>query len=934
LLFNARSICNKLDYISCQLDDPQFRSSIVLVTESWLNASIPNCFIDFNGRFQVFRKDRDNLGGGVLALVDTTISACNVSLSDIFSALELVCFDVFMPLLTVRFILCYRPPKYDTGATNYLSLMLRCIEQLTASKLPTILVGDFNLPHVDWVNMTASSDQFHQQFLDCIVHNGFLQYVVEPSRGNNILDLVLCNDAFLISDCIVCPPIIGCDHNSINFTLHCSAPNEPEPPTVVIRDFRNADFASLNVFFNNIDWNNILTSTDDIDVMWNDFMSVVMCGIESFVPERIIKSCNSKHAKQYPFYIRKLLSKKCSAWRLYKKFHTDGTKAQYVRCDKLCKVAIDRFITKKENNLVSGGRVGDFYKYVNNKIVNNTGVGMLKNNNGESVVNAADKAELLNEFFSSVFTHDNHIIPPVLVVSNSSDSLEEVDFSFIKIFRVLKDLKAKHTVGPDGLSTFFLKNISGSIAFPLLLIFNQSFQSGKLPAIWKHAVITPVFKKGLASNVNNYRPISITCVCCKIMETVIKNEMLSFLLKHNKITKQQHGFLSKRSTVTQLLECVNDWSLALNYKQSVDCVYIDFAKAFDSVVHSKLCAKLTAFGIKGKLLSWIVSFLSCRTQQVKVGGELSSIVNVISGVPQGSVLGPLLFLIYINDLVEVFDSKLNVKLFADDVKIYIILDNIDSITLMQDGLNKLSIWADLWQLSISIPKCSVLHMGSSLTAHNYNINNNILPNTNSMLDLGVTIDCNLRFKLHINNIVAKAHQRACLILRCFKSRNAAVLFRAFAVYVRPLLEYCAPVWSPSYKSDILHIESVQRRFTKRLHSMWPVSYFDRLIFLKVDSLQLRRLKADLIMIYKIVNNLVDIDKSIISPSTFTFNLRRHSKYLVKPKINRNCRYFSFSCRNIDAWNSLPEHIVTSNNLISFKVKLNNIDLSKYCVSLN
>jgi len=658
-------------------------------------------------------------------------------------------------------------------------------------------------------------------------------------------------------------------------------------------------------------------------------MSVVMCGIESFVPERIIRSCISKHAKQYPLYIRKMLNKKCSAWRLYKQFHTPETKARYVRCDKICKAAIDRFITTKENNLVNGGRIGDFYKYVNNKIVSKSGVGMLKNKNGESIVIAADKAELLNEFFSSVFTLDNHAIPSLPVDEKFSDSLEEVDFSFIKIFRVLNKLKAKHTMGPDGLSTFFLKNLSGSIAFPLLLIFNQSFQSGRLPAIWKHAVITPVFKKGLASNVNNYRPISITCVCCKVMETVIKDEMLSFLLKHNKITKQQHGFLSKRSTVTQLLECVNDWSLALNYKQSVDCIYIDFAKAFDSVVHSKLCAKLAAIGIKGKLLNWIVSFLSCRTQQVKVGGQLSSTVNVISGVPQGSVLGPLLFLVYINDLVDVFDSKLEVKLFADDVKIYIVLDNIASFTLMQDGLNKLAIWADLWQLTISIPKCSVLHLGTSISPHNYNINNNVLPNTNSILDLGVTIDCHLRFNLHINNIVAKAHQRACLILRCFKSRNAGVLFRAFVVYVRPLLEYCAPVWSPSYKSDIFQIESVQRRFTKRLHSLWPESYFDRLTVLHADCLQLRRLKADLTMIYKIVNNLVDINNNIISLSSFKINLRRHSKYLVKPKINRNCRFFSFACRNIDVWNSLPECIVNINNLNSFKDKLNNINFNKY-----
>ena len=224
------------------------------------------------------------------------------------------------------------------------------------------------------------------------------------------------------------------------------------------------------------------------------------------------------------------------------------------------------------------------------------------------------------------------------------------------------------------------------------------------------------------------------------MESVINNEMLSFLLKHEKITKQQHGFLSRRSTTTQLLECVNDWTLALNARYSVDCVYIDFAKAFDSVVHSKLCAKVASFGFGGKLLGWIAAFLTGRTQQVKVGKSVSGIINVLSGVPRGSVLGPLLFLLYINDLVDVFDSKLKVKLFADDVKVYVVLDNINSGELLQSGLDNLAIWAAKWQLSISVPKCTVLHMGSLSNVNDFVINGNVLPIVSSVVDLGLTMD--------------------------------------------------------------------------------------------------------------------------------------------------------------------------------------------------
>lgn len=254
-------------------------------------------------------------------------------------------------------------------------------------------------------------------------------------------------------------------------------------------------------------------------------------------------------------------------------------------------------------------------------------------------------------------------------------------------------------------------------------------------------------------------------------------------------------------------------------------------------------------------------------------------------------------------------------------------------SLLQSGLDKLSVWAKDWQIQISIPKCSVLHMGNNSAVSQYNIDGNVLPNVTAMRDLGVTIDCDLRFKLHISNIVAKAHQRACLILRCFKSRNADILFRAFIVYVRPLLEYCASVWSPCYISDILKIESVQRRFTKRLKSMWFRSYCDRLNILATDSLQVRRLKADLTMIFKIVNDFVDIDDKLFVPSLHSINLRRHNKYLLKPSVNCNCRAFSFACRCINIWNALPSSVVNCSSVSSFKRKLALIDFD-HCLPVS
>jgi len=210
----------------------------------------------------------------------------------------------------------------------------------------------------------------------------------------------------------------------------------------------------------------------------------------------------------------------------------------------------------------------------------------------------------------------------------------------------------------------------------------------------------------------------------------------------------------------------------------------------------------------------------------------------------------------------------------------------------------------------------------------YDLNGIILPDVKSMVDLGLTIDSNLRYKLHINNIVSKAHQRACLIMRCFKSRDPILLFRAFCVYVRPLVEYCVPVWSPSYIADINKVEAVQRRFTKRLFNFRWLSYRDRLLKLNADSLELRRLKLCLTMIFKILHGFVAIDAESIFTLSSTCT-RGHNFKIEKPLPKVNCFMHSFACRDIQLWNSLPVNVVNARNVVVFKSLLDKQDFNKY-----
>ena len=314
------------------------------------------------------------------------------------------------------------------------------------------------------------------------------------------------------------------------------------------------------------------------------------------------------------------------------------------------------------------------------------------------------------------------------------------------------------------------------------------------------------------------------CSPLSFVYDIIAIELVDFLNSHKLISKHQHGFLKRHSTCTNLLESLNDWTLSLSNYKSVVVAYIDFARAFDSISHSKLITKLTSYGIRGNLLFWIQAFLTDRTQCVLVGSSFSSYRPVRSGVPQGSVLGPVLFNIFINDVTDSFDPDIKAKLFADDIKLYTQITTPSSVCNFQTHLDHICSWSALWQLNISSTKCSLLELGQRGFNHPFHLTSHNLNYNESNNDLGITIDQNLKFQQHVNLITHRANQRANLIHRCFLSKNTYNLVRAFKTYVRPLLEYASPVWSHYTKNLVESIESVQRAFTKRIPGLLNFSY--------------------------------------------------------------------------------------------------------------
>ena len=467
------------------------------------------------------------------------------------------------------------------------------------------------------------------------------------------------------------------------------------------------------------------------------------------------------------------------------------------------------------------------------------------------------------------------------------------------------------------------------MSFPLSTLFRSLIDLCSVPSEWRHSIITPKFKKGSPTDPSNYRPIALTCTCSKVLESIISIQMIQYLLDHKLITPHQHGFLKRHSTSTNLLESLHDWSISLSNRKSINIAYIDFKSAFDCISHPKLLIKLSSYGIKGNLYHWIAAFLSNRSQSVKINSTLSSPSLVASGVPQGSVLGPLLFNLFVNDVTDHLDPSATAKLFADDIKLYTSFSNI-SPSILQSQINIIHTWSTTWQLRISYPKCSILNIGPHQHNNSFQIDQNKIKEVDHVCDLGVTIDSKLKFKIHINAIVSKANQRKSLILRCFLSRNPLNLVRAFKIYVRPLLKYASKTWSPSYVNEIIAIESVQRDFTKRIPGCSNLPYNERLKTLKLQSLEHRRLMADLSMTYNILHDKISVNNKLftLNPNR---NLRGHPLKITVPLAKTNTHKFFFSNRIISVWNSLPAPVVLSRSTLSFKHNLKHINLDKYLI---
>jgi hypothetical protein len=407
------------------------------------------------------------------------------------------------------------------------------------------------------------------------------------------------------------------------------------------------------------------------------------------------------------------------------------------------------------------------------------------------------------------------------------------------------------------------------------------------------------------------------------MESLVRDVIVSHFNDNKLYATCQHGFRAKRSCGTQLLEVMEDITKMLDDKNQVDIVYLDFRKAFDSVPHERLLVKMEAYGIVGPILRWVREFLSGRIQRVRVGVVVSSSAKVLSGIPQGSILGPILFTIFINDLPQCIQSTC--KIFADDTKIYGAASNS---SIIQGDIDNLQFWTEKWNLYFNVDKCKVMHMGAVNPRNRYTmtLNGDVrqIQTVDEEKDLGVTFDSKLVFDAHIHNSISKANKMIGLIKRTFLYLNKDIFTKLYKALVRPHVEYGNIIWSPYLKRQSVAIERVQRRATKILKECKEMSYAQRLNYFNMHSLKGRRIRGDLIETYKIFNNCNDLSWDFFF-SAPTCNVTRQSDGKIYIKQYRtNLRKFVFSNRVATNWNSLPTNLKHAPTINNFKNHLDKI----------
>ena len=880
--------------------------------------------------YQLFHQNVSAEGRGILIYVQDSITGIiEVTAEQEFSENKIISIK-FRNNKSLLVACLYRS---ESGTRENNSNMLKLIKEIAKMKQTyKLVVGDLNYKMIDWENWQTPKPETSEehQLINCIQDIYWHQHVTSPTRYRegvepSLLDLILTNDEHLVEKLEHLSPLGKSDHSMLSFEMKIKDTSNYQPRTVFNYDKGNYGNMMKDL---SIDWpTEFLQSGQDTTKQWELLKSRIKSSQKNHIPTYQTSENHYLKKGKIPLNedIRKEIRKKHRCWQ---RAYETKSRSKYQKWkrqrNKVTKLIEDAEIIF-ESNIASESKVNPkkLWKYIKSRTKPRSNISHLINNKtGKLTENDKEQAEVLASQFSSVMVNEpDGELPDIPDKVLETPQLSSIHVTEEMVLKKLRNLDPTKSPGPDDIHPRVLKETASAIAPALTALYNNILTSHDIPEDWRTAIITAIFKKGAKSDPGNYRPVSLTCIICKILESIIYDAIIEHLIKNKLLSKNQYGFISKRSASLQLLAVLQLWCSILDESgNEIHDINMDFMKAFDTVPHRRLIKKLRSYGITGDILLWIEAFLQGRKQKVVVNGSSSGWCDVISGVPQGSVIAALLFVIYFNDLPENIRSHL--FLFADDCKFFREIATQEDIDIMQADLDTLFEWSQKWLLTFHPGKCVNLRitLRKDTEPHVYHLGNDDLKNVDEVKDLGVTVDGKLKFESHISGKVNKANQLWGAIKKAFKHMNSDIFKKLFCAHIRPHIEYAVQFWAPYLRKSINQIESVQRRATKNIPGFQNHSYKERLQLLDIPTLAYRRLRGSMIEVYKMINVY---DPEVTPPLDIrSYRTRGHNQRLyVKPANKLHPKHHSFQHRVVNPWNSLPSDVVNSPNLDTFKNRL-------------
>ena len=934
LLLNTRSVKsvnftrNKLAKLHAIVS--LHKVKIICLTETWLSADVLNSEILPSDEFNIYRRDRDGLGGGVLVAVHSSIYSKSRSdlIHDVYSDIEIIATEIAIPKLPKIIIInVYNPPgSINVANTVKLENTLQAARDNGFSHV--FVLGDFNLPNLDIeTNLPINSSSLCNEYYNTFLNFDLTHKVNFPTHtSGNRLDLLITSAPELVCNVFAEQDAYPSDHFPIFFSLDIRTEFHKTPRSVY--NYKSAKWLELKRALLEANLQEIIqTRTHDISEACTSWTDCVLNLVNQFIPKVKLK-CNDSPPWIDAEVINSSKKKETSRKKALRS-NTPESWATYRRN----RNKLRTLVNNKHNDYIRASydalsaNPKRFWGMVKSKYKNKTSPTLLKFLD-KSETSPCGKANLLNQFFHSNFTYDDQTTLPHINAFTHPD-LMVFTFDIPEVRLLLETLNTSKAAGTDELPAKILRECAAELAPSLTQLYNLALSSGRLPQTWKTANISPVFKKGDREQCNNYRPISLLCIVSKVFERCFLNKV--YPLVSDQISKAQHGFLPGRCTTTQLLSVYSDVNRSLDNGFQTDMIFLDFSKAFDSVPHRLLSHKLKSFGFSGNILNLLSDYLSHRFQRVVIDGQVSDWLPVSSGVPQGSILGPFLFLLYTNDISVNLSPDSVISLYADDAKIYRKIRSPEDCLALQNDLLTLYQWSNIWKLKFNINKCKVIKF-CRVVKHKfeYHLNNTALESLPQFNDLGVIVTSNLSWKPHIRSVVSKANKMLGLIKRTLGPnaplKSKLLLYNSL---IRSVLSYASVIWTPD-KSDIVLIESIQRRATKFILNDFRSDYKTRLLKLALVPLSFFKEICDLCVFYKCFHNFYDYnilsDVSLYEPSQHRTRLNIAPLRLRDKAFKTETAASFYTYRIEKLWNTLPpdiRRIICHNKkIIPFKRNLN------------